>query len=267
MSNRSHIYRSLTICLGSSILFHPIQSHAAPQPIGDQETDRQLTVHPINSPDLQPLRQNVSPEPLSSEFSSQPVQTQPQAVAHTTNDQEPSTQRTLTQGTSTQETSTQIAARLLHVLPDFYQPLPGLPQPERLLPEVSSQQVRLVISLKRRRVDVYQNRLLKASYPVAIGKPGWETPKGQFRVFEMRKNPGWTHPFTQEVIPPGPDNPLGERWIAFWTDGNNSIGFHGTPNRASVGKAASHGCVRMYNEHVRELYQLVKPGTSVAVVP
>lgn len=66
-------------------------------------------------------------------------------------------------------------------------------------------------------------------------------------------------------MPPGPDNPLGERWIAFWTDGTNVIGFHGTPNRDSVGRAASHGCVRMYNEDVRELYDIVSTGTPVTV--
>lgn len=125
---------------------------------------------------------------------------------------------------------------------------------------------RLVLRLGQRRVEVYRGETLEASYPVAVGKAGWETPTGDFAVLSTIENPGWTSPFTNEVMPPGPDSPLGDRWIAFWTDGENMIGFHGTPNRASVGQAASHGCVRMYNEHVRELYEFVQVGTPVTVV-
>ncbi|NJR38651.1 MAG: L,D-transpeptidase [Leptolyngbyaceae cyanobacterium CSU_1_4] len=140
-----------------------------------------------------------------------------------------------------------------------------LPPIQPVLPEVI--ETRLVLKLGERRVYVYQGNSLKASYPVAVGKEGWETPTGQFKVTAMLKNPGWTNPFTGEVMGAGADNPLGERWIQFWTDGENAIGFHGTPTRESVGRAASHGCVRMYNEDVRELYALVLLGTPVTVEP
>ena len=125
---------------------------------------------------------------------------------------------------------------------------------------------RLMLRLGERRVEVYRGETLAASYPVAVGKPGWETPTGEFEVLSTVVDPGWTSPFTNEVVPPGPNSPLGDRWIAFWTDGENMIGFHGTPNRDSVGQAASHGCVRMYNEHIRELFELVQIGTPVTVV-
>ena len=138
------------------------------------------------------------------------------------------------------------------------------PAAKPVLPEVP---VRLVIRLSDRRVYVYRGEALEKTYPVAIGRAGWETPTGEFQVFSMLENPGWTNPFTDEVVPPGPENPLGERWIAFWTDGTNQIGFHGTPSRDSVGEAASHGCIRMFNEDVRELYQLVGIGTTVTVEP
>jgi lipoprotein-anchoring transpeptidase ErfK/SrfK len=114
---------------------------------------------------------------------------------------------------------------------------------------------------------VYQGATQVTSYPVAVGRPGWETPLGTFKVIQMIEHPSWANPFTGEVVPPGADNPLGDRWIGFWTDGRNYIGFHGTPNRESVGQAASHGCVRLYNEHIRELYGLVTMGISVTVVP
>lgn len=140
-----------------------------------------------------------------------------------------------------------------------------LPPLRPLWPEVS--EVRLLLKLNERRVYVYKGDDLKTSYPVAVGRAGWETPTGQFRVIAMLRNPGWTNPFTGEVLPPGANNPLGERWIAFWTDGQNDIGFHGTPNRESVGQAASHGCVRMLNEHIREMFEWVEPGTLVTVEP
>jgi lipoprotein-anchoring transpeptidase ErfK/SrfK len=141
---------------------------------------------------------------------------------------------------------------------------PKLPPINPILP-AAVEEVRLVLKLGKRRVYVYQGNQLKKSYPVAIGRKGWETPTGRFEVLSMLQNPGWTHPFTRQVVPPGPNNPLGERWIAFWTNGKQAIGFHGTPERGSIGKAASHGCVRMYNEDIRELYNLVTPGTSITV--
>lgn len=141
--------------------------------------------------------------------------------------------------------------------------VPDLPPIQPLLPQTST--VRLVLRLTERRVYLYEGEAVKKSYPVAVGKPGWETPTGRFEVMQMLEHPGWTNPLTGEKVPPGPDNPLGERWIAFWTDGTNSIGFHGTPNRESVGRAASHGCVRMLNEHIQEMYEIVQMGTPVTV--
>ena len=120
--------------------------------------------------------------------------------------------------------------------------------------------------LNARQLYVYQGNTLANKFPVAVGKTGWETPTGTFEVDYMLEHPGWTNPFTGEQMPPGPENPLGERWISFWTDGRNEIGFHGTPNRDSIGQASSHGCVRLYNEHIRELYELVEPGTLVTVL-
>jgi hypothetical protein len=67
--------------------------------------------------------------------------------------------------------------------------------------------------------------------------------------------------------PPGPENPLGARWIGFWTDGNNAIGFHGTPHEHLIGQAVSHGCVRMRNTDVIELYERIRVGAQVIVQP
>lgn len=168
-----------------------------------------------------------------------------------------------TQGLSSSKSAASTATNLLTAAPY----IPELPPLRPTLPETSASEVRLVLKLKDRRVYVYQGDRVQKSYPVAIGRSGWETPTGQYQVLSMVKNPGWTNPLTREVIPPGPDSPLGERWIAFWTDGRNYIGFHGTPDRSSIGQAASHGCVRMFNEHIRELYPLIAVGTPVTVTP
>lgn len=155
--------------------------------------------------------------------------------------------------------------RLRAVAPDLLSV--ALPFPQPLLPEASIHTMRLVIRLRERRVYVYRGEVLYTTYPIAVGRAGWETPMGNFQVMNMVENPGWRNPFNGGVIPPGPDNPLGDRWIGFWTDGTNQIGFHGTPNENSVGQAASHGCIRMYNDHVRQLFNLVAVGTPVRVEP
>lgn len=129
------------------------------------------------------------------------------------------------------------------------------------------QPINLKIVLSQRQVILYRGKTKIKSYPIAVGRPGWETPTGNFQVLNMTKNPTWLHPFTGESIPGGsPKNPLGRYWIGFWTNGTNWIGFHGTPNPESVGKAASHGCIRMYNKDVQELFEQVSIGTPVTVV-
>lgn len=127
--------------------------------------------------------------------------------------------------------------------------------------------VHLVIRLRDRRVYVYDRDKITTSFPIAIGRSGWETPTGKFQVMDKIVDPAWQNPTTGEVAPPGVDNPLGSRWIGFWTDGANYIGFHGTPNPESIGTPASHGCIRMYDKDVISLFEMVRVGTSVEVVP
>ncbi len=141
--------------------------------------------------------------------------------------------------------------------------LPQLGDPRDFLPDEA--RTRLVLRLGDRRVYVYRGDEAVASYPVAIGRSGWETPKGSYEVIQMTKDPAWLHPWEGYVIPPGPNNPLGPRWIGFWTDGKNFIGFHGTPNESLIGQAVSHGCVRMRNQDIQALYAQVEMGTPVVV--
>jgi lipoprotein-anchoring transpeptidase ErfK/SrfK len=126
--------------------------------------------------------------------------------------------------------------------------------------------ITLTLKLKQRKVFVYKDGKAVANYPVAIGKKGWETPTGEWYVMEKIENPGWTSFKNGSVVSPGAKSPLGERWIGFWTDGKDMIGFHGTPDVKSVGKAVSSGCVRMYDKDVKAIFPLVKVGTTVKVV-
>lgn len=129
----------------------------------------------------------------------------------------------------------------------------------------TSDQTQVVVDLSDRRAYVYRSDLVIASYPIAVGKKGWETPTGSFKVLHKQHDPIWRHPITDKVFAPGADSPLGDRWIGFWSDGHNEIGFHGTPDNNTMGTAISHGCLRMRNPDVRLLYKQVGVGTSVVV--
>ena len=135
------------------------------------------------------------------------------------------------------------------------------------LPAPQDDGLRLVLKRSQRRVFVYKNDKAINSYPVAVGKPGWETPLGEFKVLTMELNPIFKSFKSGRVIPPGPDNPLGVRWIGIWTDGATQLGFHGTNEPELIGQAVSHGCIRMWNKDVVKLYAQVKSGTPVQIVP
>lgn len=147
--------------------------------------------------------------------------------------------------------------------------------PKALWSQASAQQIpsnrladaktQVVVDLSDRRTYVYAGDEVIASYPIAVGKKGWETPTGSFQVIHMRHYPIWRHPITGKVFKAGTDSPLGDRWIGFWSDGRNEIGFHGTPDIDLVGTAVSHGCLRMRNSDVRLLYEQVSLGTTVLV--
>ncbi len=141
----------------------------------------------------------------------------------------------------------------------------------------------LVLDRSRRLLTVFENGRPLRRFPVAVGMPGWETPVGTFQVMEKTINPVWEHPQKGTHTPAGPANPLGSRWIGFhqdcqgrrgW-DGEQMLdikgcvvtGFHGTPNSWTVGRALSHGCVRLHDEDVREVFDLVSIGTPVTVLP
>lgn len=143
--------------------------------------------------------------------------------------------------------------------------IPEVPPAETIAPQ--EQQTRIVLSLGDRRVYLYDGDKVKASYPVAVGKPGWETPTGEFSVLDKALNPVWENPWTGEVIQPGPDSPLGPAIIVFQLNEEGMYAFHGTSNEELIGQAVSHGCVRMRNEDILAMYEQVDLRTPVEVVP
>lgn len=140
-----------------------------------------------------------------------------------------------------------------------------------------------MLDRQRRELSLVENGRLVRRFPVAVGMPGWETPVGRFQVLNKTENPVWEHPQKGTHTAAGPANPLGSRWIGFhqdcqgrrgW-DGEHMLdvkgcvvaGFHGTPHRWTVGQALSHGCVRLYDEDVRQVFDFVSIGTPVTVLP
>jgi L,D-transpeptidase ErfK/SrfK len=113
------------------------------------------------------------------------------------------------------------------------------------------------------------------TYPLGIGKVGWATPAGTTKIVSKRKDPYWIPPPSVRKehaeegdplparVPPGPDNPLGNRAMNL---GWPSYLIHGTNKPAGVGLRASHGCIRMYPEDVVALFDMVPVGTKVTVV-
>lgn len=125
----------------------------------------------------------------------------------------------------------------------------------------------LVLSLAARSLEVHTPGKPTIRYEVAVGQDDWQTPTGNFTVLNKLESPTWQHPITKEQIAPGPENPLGTHWIGFWRDGQAQIGFHGTNQEALIGQAVSHGCVRMRNRDIKDLYQRVTIDTQITVEP
>ena len=134
-------------------------------------------------------------------------------------------------------------------------------------PASVEESVRLLVQRGQRRVVVYKGEKVVAKYPIAVGKAGWETPIGAFTVINKEENPIFKSFKTGIIIQPGPGNPLGVHWIGIWTDGKTQLGFHGTDQPELIGKAVSHGCMRMHNKDVIALYKYVTIGTVVRVDP
>jgi len=128
-------------------------------------------------------------------------------------------------------------------------------------PTVSDQPDRVVlVSLVDRSLAVIEGGVVVAKFEVAVGTDVSPSPIGEFRIVSRVQNPTYYRPGT--VIPAGKDNPVGTRWMGLSQKG---YGIHGTNAPKSIGRAASHGCIRLRNRDMERLFTMVRVGDVVRI--
>jgi lipoprotein-anchoring transpeptidase ErfK/SrfK len=126
--------------------------------------------------------------------------------------------------------------------------------------EQAQVQRQIMVSLEDRKLALLEDGVVTRVFPVAVGKESSPSPSGSFKVVNRVTNPTYYHP--GKVIPAGASNPLGNRWIGLSQKG---YGIHGTNEPKSIGKAASHGCIRMARKDLEQLFEIVRPGDAVEI--
>jgi lipoprotein-anchoring transpeptidase ErfK/SrfK len=137
-------------------------------------------------------------------------------------------------------------------------------------PRVTRRDVWPVIVIRRSANELllYTDPGRKTARGVATGQPSYPTPLGSFTIVSKQLDPWWYPPDSDwarglSPVPPGPGNPLGTRWMGLSVSG---VGIHGTPDAASIGYSASHGCIRMKIPDAEWLFERVSVGTRVFIV-
>jgi hypothetical protein len=137
-------------------------------------------------------------------------------------------------------------------------------------PKVTRRNFGPVIVIRRgsNRLLLYNGMRYRRFFAVATGQRQYPTPLGRFTVVVKWRNPWWYPPNSpwaegQMPIPPGPDNPLGTRWMGLSAPG---VGIHGTPSDSSIGYSVSHGCIRMHIPQAEWLFNHIDVGTTVFIV-
>jgi lipoprotein-anchoring transpeptidase ErfK/SrfK len=145
---------------------------------------------------------------------------------------------------------------------------------EEIKPAVTANDLGRAIVIRRSSKELLLYRVANDSklireFKVATGRSEYPTPIGKFEIVTKQLNPWWYPPTTSawadgiEPVPPGPGNPLGTRWMGI---SSPYVGIHGTPDAASIGYSASHGCIRMLIPQVEWLFNQVEVGTPVFIV-
>jgi lipoprotein-anchoring transpeptidase ErfK/SrfK len=127
----------------------------------------------------------------------------------------------------------------------------------------------LIVDRKAFKLQLYKNLKLHKTYPIAVGKVGMDTPAGLYSIQNKAVDPAWHVPNSDwagdlagKVIPgDDPSNPIKARWMGIY----DGVGVHGTADDASIGSAASHGCIRMHIPDVKELYDQVPVGAPIYI--
>jgi len=127
--------------------------------------------------------------------------------------------------------------------------------------EKATPQQEIVVSLQDRKLALVEDGEVKKVYTVAVGKPSTPSPEGTFTIQRRVANPTYHH--DGKTVLPGPNNPVGTRWMGLSKSG---YGIHGTNEPKSIGKAASHGCIRMAKADLEEFYTMVAVGDMVRLI-
>lgn len=129
----------------------------------------------------------------------------------------------------------------------------------------------IVVHLDTNTLDLYDGFRVTRTWDVATAKPGWITPTGEWTIYRKAVNPTWYNPALDSwgaglpaVVPGGPGNPMGTR--ALYITAPGLIRIHGNGQTDTVGRYVSHGCIRMINAQIEELYELVPVGTKVIIM-
>ena len=118
----------------------------------------------------------------------------------------------------------------------------------------------VLVSIPDRKLAVVEEDNVIATFSIAVGAPESPSPTGEFRIVNRVSNPTYYRPGS--VIPSGKDNPVGTRWIGLSQKG---YGIHGTNAPRSIGRAASHGCIRLRNRDMERLFTLLRVGDAVEI--
>jgi L,D-transpeptidase catalytic domain len=127
----------------------------------------------------------------------------------------------------------------------------------------------VVILRESKKLSLFNGPTQIRTFGIATGSAEYPTPLGNYSIATKQMNPWWIPPPDSEwakdakPIPPGPGNPLGTRWMGLTAP---LVGIHGTPDAASIGYSASHGCIRMRVPEAEQLFGQVEVGTPVLIV-
>lgn len=142
-----------------------------------------------------------------------------------------------------------------------------------LVPDVGGSGI--VVNVPQRMLFLLDEGRAVSAYPIAAGQPTWRTPLGTFEIAMMEVDPTWDVPVSiqREIaqqgkrvvtkVLPGPQNPLGDRWLGVSDTG---IGIHGTNAPSSIYRLSTHGCIRLHPADIRDLFDRVTVGTQVRII-
>ena len=157
-----------------------------------------------------------------------------------------------------------LAALILGAIRASGQTIPQVETKPAVHPETQAAPMpirRIVVSIPDRKLALLEDDRIVKVYDVAVGAPVSPSPAGEYQIERRIENPTYYH--SGVVIGPGANNPLGPRWLGLNVKG---YGIHGTNHPGSIGKNASHGCIRLRNRDIQDLFARVQVGDRVSLI-